>query len=196
VPRRQEDHRDLVAVRAEPPADLESVQVGQHDVQQDEVGAFAGGRAQGLLAGVRGHGREAVEAQRDLDQVADVGLVVDDEDAPPLAHARPSLMPGPRSCPDARSLRRACPVAPAGLGSRRPLPRILPGMVPSWGSRLKRYGVGGDPLRKYRLPLWRTSHQSWARTSLAVRVPPDRSPATRTSSPLARSLRAASLWFL
>src|SRR5690606_5868036 len=57
-------------------------------------------------------------------------------------------------------------------------------------------GVGGDPLRKYRLPLWRTSHQSWARTSLAVRVPPERSPATRTSSPLARSLRAASLWFL
>src|SRR5690606_4108499 len=42
----------------------------------------------------RGHGREAVEAQRALGQVADVGLVVDDEDAPPLVHARRSLMPG------------------------------------------------------------------------------------------------------
>ena len=40
----QEDHRDEVAVCAQPAADLEAVDVGQHHVEHDEVGWRCPGR--------------------------------------------------------------------------------------------------------------------------------------------------------
>jgi hypothetical protein len=65
VARGEEDHRHEVARGTEPAADLEAVDVGQQDVQHDEVRRSGRGRVQGGQAGGRGrhlvaHYRRAV----------------------------------------------------------------------------------------------------------------------------------------
>jgi hypothetical protein len=58
---------------------LEPVEVGQHDVEHDELRAGVPRLLQRLFSGAgRGH-VEPVEAQRHLHQVPDVQLVVNDE---------------------------------------------------------------------------------------------------------------------
>ena len=59
--------------------DLEPVDAGQHEVEDDEVGAAGPRRRQGCLA--RGHAscRETFLLEVVLDQRADIGLVVDHE---------------------------------------------------------------------------------------------------------------------
>ena len=79
VPGGQEDHRDLVAGRAQPAAYLEAVHVRQHHVEHDQVGLVGVGLPQRFRPGGRGGHRAAVELQRDLDKLADVRLVVHDE---------------------------------------------------------------------------------------------------------------------
>ncbi len=80
VARGQEDHRDEVAGVAEPPADLEAVDVGEHDVEHDEVG---GGRCCGDRArrAPRTRWRRVAHvAQGRREEIGDRGLVVHDQD--------------------------------------------------------------------------------------------------------------------
>ena len=65
---------------AQPAGDGEAVHVGEHHVEDDEVELVLGGLLQGGGA-VAGHvDLEAGEAQRRGEQLADVGLVLDDEE--------------------------------------------------------------------------------------------------------------------
>jgi hypothetical protein len=54
---------------------------GQHHVEHHQVGPEVGHGGERLGAGARGRDLEALEAQRHGDDVDDVRLVVDDEDA-------------------------------------------------------------------------------------------------------------------
>ncbi len=72
----------IVEVAAEPPADLEAVDVGQADVQHDEAGPVIGDRPETVLAVAGLHDPISVAAQVQLHQVGNVRLVVDDEDRP------------------------------------------------------------------------------------------------------------------
>ena len=80
---------------ADHPADLEAVHAGQVEVEEDEVGARAHG-VQALLARAR-----HAHLQPDLlelvpDRLRDVGLVFDQDDAPPSrARRRPRRFLGP-----------------------------------------------------------------------------------------------------
>ena len=66
---------------AQPAGHLEAVEVGQHHVEHDEVGAAALDRVQRGAAGRRPLDVEAVVAEPHRHQLGDVLLVVDDEDA-------------------------------------------------------------------------------------------------------------------
>ncbi len=80
VLRRQEQHRALEALRAQPPPDLDSLEVGEHPVEDDQVRLAPRDRGervaavQGLLDVV------PLVAERGRDGVDDRRLVVDDED--------------------------------------------------------------------------------------------------------------------
>ena len=80
VPRREEDDGQLPAGVAQPPGDREAVHVGEHDVEDDEVGVV---RSDALVRAVRAvagdRHLEPGEAQGGGEQLADVGLVLDDE---------------------------------------------------------------------------------------------------------------------
>ena len=78
--RRLAGHDDDRAARAlEPAGDLPAVHVRHHQVEGDDIRA-AGGRLLECADPVgRGDGLEALHLQGDLDQSADVGLVVDDQ---------------------------------------------------------------------------------------------------------------------
>ena len=96
VPGRQEDDRHLVPPGPEPAAHLEPVQVRQHHVQHDQVRPVRLGLPQRVLAGGRGGHGAAVELQGDLNQLTDVGLVVDDEHRGNLVavtHGFPLILP-------------------------------------------------------------------------------------------------------
>ena len=80
VARGEEDHRDEVARGAQPAADLEAVDVGEHDVEDDEVGRGARRRVERVAAAGRRRDAVAHVAERGGEQVGDRGLVVDDED--------------------------------------------------------------------------------------------------------------------
>ncbi len=79
----QEDDRDRRGL-AQPPAHLEAVDVGKADVEHDEPGPVRADRGDDVLAGGGLHHPETVAAEVELDQVGNVGLVVDDEDGPSL----------------------------------------------------------------------------------------------------------------
>ncbi len=65
----------------EPAEDLDAVDAGQHQVEDDEVGRAVLGRAQGSRT-VRGAvDVEAGVAQVAVDDLGDEGIVIDDEDA-------------------------------------------------------------------------------------------------------------------
>jgi hypothetical protein len=76
-----EEEDGQVAGGPEALGDFEAVHVGEHDVEDDEVGLEAGGGAEGL-GGVAGDlDLETGEAEGGGQERADVLLVVDDEDA-------------------------------------------------------------------------------------------------------------------
>src|SRR5262249_13631770 len=79
-------------------ARLEAVDVGQADVEHDEPGPVVPDRLQPALAGAGFQHPEALAGEVEVDEVGDVGLVVDDDDRPLLIlhHAH-----GPISRPDA-----------------------------------------------------------------------------------------------
>ena len=71
--------------------DVEPVAVGEHDVEDHEVGPERLGRPEGVGAGGGDLDVEALVAEGRRDEIRDVRLVVDDED-PCFAHVR--RMPG------------------------------------------------------------------------------------------------------
>src|SRR5690606_6238144 len=72
----------LVAAFAEAPADSGAVDVGEHVVEQDEVRAEALGEHARVVAGGGGADLEASVAREEVvQQLEDLGVVVDDEDA-------------------------------------------------------------------------------------------------------------------
>ena len=74
----QQDHRDRAAL-AQLAHDLDAVEVGHHDVEQDDVRADLFGLGQGLLAAAGGDDPEALLAEGDRYELGDPGLVVCDE---------------------------------------------------------------------------------------------------------------------
>ena len=80
VARGQEEDGDPHAVGAQAAGHLEAVEVGQHHVEDDEVGRVLLGLGQGLAPG---HGLvdgEPLVAQRRRHRIDDRGLVVDHQD--------------------------------------------------------------------------------------------------------------------
>ena len=75
---------------------LEAVEVGQHHVEDDQVGAAGLGRGQGAPPGGRPFDLEAVEAEAHGHHLGDVLFVVDDQDPglPPLVAHVLSLFQG------------------------------------------------------------------------------------------------------
>ena len=66
--------------------DLDAVEVGHDDVEQDDVRADLLGLGQRLLAAARGDDAEALLAEGDRHELGDPGLVVGDEDERLGAH--------------------------------------------------------------------------------------------------------------
>src|SRR5215469_14680472 len=76
VPGGQEDHGNAAAIPAQPADDLESIRVGQHDIEHHQI-EWPGSRLpQRVSRGIRRRHLEAEEAQRGRDGVAQEGLVV------------------------------------------------------------------------------------------------------------------------
>src|SRR3989442_15126225 len=125
--RRDEPHPGELAARADPARDLEAVDVGQADVAQHDVRAHAHGGAQPVLAVRRGLHGGALDLQHELQHVARVGVVLDDEDRVALEararaggrRARRGLGPRPRQL-DAEA--RALAEAGRGHGDGAPGP--------------------------------------------------------------------------
>ncbi len=86
VARRQEEDRHPQPVRTQPPGDLESVEVGQHDVEDHEVRRILLGLRQGLAPGHRFVDREALVAQRRRHRIDDRGFVVDHQHPRSVVH--------------------------------------------------------------------------------------------------------------
>ena len=75
-------HQDRhVAVGAQAPADLDAVEPGQAEVEDDQVGDEAGGDVERLDAVGGGADLVALVAQRAAQDVGDLGVVLDDQDA-------------------------------------------------------------------------------------------------------------------
>ena len=75
-------HQDRhVAVGAQPAADLDAVEAGEAEVEDDQVGDEAGGDVQRLDAVGRGLDLVALVAQRTPQDVGYVGVVLDDQDS-------------------------------------------------------------------------------------------------------------------
>ena len=80
VARRQEQDRHVGGL-ADLAADVEPVELGHADVEHDQIGPVGGKAGERLLAVARlGHGHAGL-LQRDADDLADVAVVVDDENA-------------------------------------------------------------------------------------------------------------------
>ena len=134
VPRREhEDGR--VAAAADLAADLEAVDLRQHEVEDHEVGVVAGVEGEGGLSVARAHDDEALLLEVQAQQVDDVPLVVDDEDrlhprrriasAPSTsgpvrkAHVRRQLGRRSRNATNGTCRRDAGARLNAGIGDRR-----------------------------------------------------------------------------
>ena len=65
---------------------LEAVLLGQHHIENDQLVGAAGREIDGAGAGMVGIHLEAFAAQKLADQIAELAVVVDDEDRP--GHAR------------------------------------------------------------------------------------------------------------
>jgi hypothetical protein len=72
-------------IGAQTASDLKAVEVGHHDVEQDQVGAITGGLAQGLGAVNGRHDRIPPPLEHHAHQLQGVEIIVDDEDL--LGHA-------------------------------------------------------------------------------------------------------------
>ncbi len=108
--------------------DGEAVEVGEHHVEHDQVGAFGGDQVERLGAAGGGGDAEAGEAQRGREQFADVGLVVHDE------QERLALAPGHRGaagCGDS-ALHGAFASWSDGDVQHEASPRRLRGMDECW----------------------------------------------------------------
>src|SRR5207244_398624 len=79
VLRGEKDDRHLRAA-PQPPADLGAVELRHHDVEDDQVGRLAGEALERLLAVGGLDGAEAGLLEREDDDLADMGVVVDDQD--------------------------------------------------------------------------------------------------------------------
>ena len=166
--------------RAEPAADLEAVHVRQHHVEHDQVGRAGVRLPQRLLPGGRGGHRAAVELQRDLDQLADVRLVVDDEH---LGNAVLSVMRY-RGSFCARRVRPWCTQRHPGL-------RIAPDDA---GQYPRPAGAGDEPDAE--LPGAGAGRLAGRITiSRASSVPLTTGPATKTAAPSASALALTLLPF-
>ena len=82
----EEDHRDLRRL-AEALAHLEPVDVGEADVEHDEAGPVRADRLEARFAGRGLEDPVPVAGEVEVDEVGDVGLVVDDDDGSPF-HGR------------------------------------------------------------------------------------------------------------
>ena len=69
--------------------DLDAVEIGHHDVEQDDVGPDLLGLQQRLFAAARGDDAEALLAEGDRDELRDPRFVVGDEDERLGTHATP-----------------------------------------------------------------------------------------------------------
>jgi len=78
---RQEQDRHVRAVAAHPAHDLQSVEVGKHDVQDDDVGVDLLGGAHGCDPGPGSGDLPSLVTQGGGEQVGEHLLVVDDQDA-------------------------------------------------------------------------------------------------------------------
>jgi hypothetical protein len=87
VARGQEDDGHVASGRPQRAAHLEAVDTGQAHVEDDQVGSVTVERSERLRPVRHDAGGESGEAQRAGDKVADVLLVVDDENGR-VAHAR------------------------------------------------------------------------------------------------------------
>ena len=75
-------HQDRhVAVGAQPAADLDAVEARQAEVEDDQVGDEAGGDVERLDPVGRGADLVALVAQRAAQDVGDLGVVLDEQDA-------------------------------------------------------------------------------------------------------------------
>src|SRR6204780_2156184 len=163
VPRRQEDHRDFVARRAQPAAYLEAVHVRQHYVEHDQVGPVRPGLPQRVLPRSRRGHRAAMKLQRDLYQLANVRLVVYDEhlgNAVIVCHqvsgsfSRAGSLPWTPAVHSMKRRRRALPqvitdAAASGVMCPGCCPAQLTGLVPVGRKPVADGGVGvGDKLPK------------------------------------------------
>ena len=78
---REEKHRHPPRAAGQAAVDLEAVQVGQHDVEHDQVGVEGRGPLDRRPAIVRRLHLEALVAQHRRDELGDRVLVVDHEDS-------------------------------------------------------------------------------------------------------------------
>ena len=77
----EEDHRDVRGL-AQSAAHLEAVDVGETDVEHDEARVVGAHRLEPRLARRRLEDAVAVAGQVQVDEIGDVGLVVDHDDGP------------------------------------------------------------------------------------------------------------------
>ena len=84
VLRGQEEHGALAPERAQPAADLDPLDVGEHPVEHDQVGLDARDRGERVAAAVDLLDLVPLVAKRGRDGVDDRLLVVDDEDPVPV----------------------------------------------------------------------------------------------------------------
>ncbi len=94
----EEDHGHVDPVAAHALQDLEAVELGHRDVEDDEIGCRRCELGHGVSAVRRGLDLEADESEPDRDEVGDVLLVVDNQDAQSLRgdrQAHPRRIQGP-----------------------------------------------------------------------------------------------------
>jgi hypothetical protein len=88
VLRGQEDHRDLVPVPAQPLNDLESVEVRQHDIENEQIERARAGEAEGLRSGSRGRHCKPQGTQQGGNGLPEELLVVHHEHGTRIVHQR------------------------------------------------------------------------------------------------------------
>jgi hypothetical protein len=81
VARGEEQHRRVAGPGPDVFEDLQSIQVGQHDVEHDDVGLDRRELGDGLFAVVRHVDRPTLVAHRHRDEVGERPFVVDEQDA-------------------------------------------------------------------------------------------------------------------